>query len=193
MLIETLSTNLTPALATNYSTSSYPAIVSTLTTPEPNYASPNGVVDLSFNNNIQGNFSQNSVVVVPFGVGSNTNTFNVRVVGWKRVPSPNVSGPGSPNFDLWVPLDLVEMICTIATAQPGVAGTLVPATNFFCTTIVVVTGSTLVGEAPSENIVSPGNGQIAHFLVQLKGCQKLQFFFTTGGSATSCNCLWSLQ
>jgi hypothetical protein len=188
MLLETLSQNFSRARLVNQTSGSFVAKVPTITEPEgdANSATGSAIIDLSVTNSNPGMFAQNGVIVTPYGVGSDDQTFSIRVIGWRRHQDPTGVAPA-----LWVPVNLLEVQCTLCTVT-GAAGAVVDNTQNFVDIITVTTGSTLSGEAAAENIVSPANNTIAHFLVDLKGFQKLEFSFSTGGSVTSCNALVSL-
>ena len=188
MLLETLSTNLRLARQVNYTTNGYPTRIPQIAEPTGDAGTATGqaVIDLSISQGIPGQFTQNALKVVPFGIGSDTNTFSIWVIGWQRVIDP-----AGVLATLWIPTTLLIVQCAIDTTNPGIAGSVVSASNYFCDTITVTTGSTLSGEAAAENIISPTDSP-GHFLVDLKGCQKVELAFTTGGSATSANALVSL-
>lgn len=172
MLLETIYTPSRLALAANSNASSFTTLVPTKTEPTT------GVVQIG----TAGTpvcFTQNSLLVNPFGTGSDTNTLSVRVTGWRPV------GDGSVPT-LWVPTVLCEVQATLDGSSPGVAGTLVPNTCLFAKTLTLTTGNANV----SVELVSPAAaGEIAHFVLTAKGFQKFQFTFTTGSSATDCNAL----
>jgi hypothetical protein len=184
MLLETICERFRLARAVNCTNTSYTSIVPTITEPsgDAGTAGGNSVIDLGKG----GMLVQNGIKVVPFGAGSDTNTFSVRVWGWQKIKTSVIG-----NSDLWVPVNLGEFACTLSTPA-GVDNTPVPSTNVFCDTITVTVGSTLGGEAAGENIISPANDTTASFMVDLRGYDKVQLDFTTGSSATSCNALISL-
>jgi hypothetical protein len=83
----------------------------------------------------------------------------------------------------------------IASALPGIAGSDLGTTQFFCTTMTVTGGPLLVsaGTAPvSDDWFSiTGTAVGVGFLqVPTLGFPIMEVIFTTGGSATSCNALW---
>jgi hypothetical protein len=184
VLHETLCQDFRKARSVNQTSNGYVSKVPTLTEPAGDAATATGasVIDLA-NGAPQ---VQNALLIVPYGTGSDTNTFSCRVIGWKRVP-----GVQGTNHALWVPVTLLEIACTLSTPT-GVAGTPIVAAELFADTITVTKGSTLSGEAPSETLVSPADNTIAHCVVDVKGFTKVELSFTTGGSATDCNALVAL-
>jgi hypothetical protein len=189
VLLGTLSSSFRLAAATDQTNTSWATIVPTIT--EPGGAGSGATAAAVFSlTSKDGNYAQNGVKVVPFGTTSNNNTFSLRVYAWSFVRNLLVN---NASVDLWVPVNLLEVVCTLTSAMPGVTGSAISASHYFCQTITVTTGSTLSGEAAAENVVSPANGTIAHFVVDLKGFQKLQLDFSVnGGSATAMNALLSL-
>lgn len=126
--------------------------------------------------------SQNGVIIVPYGVATDNQTFSFRVIGWRVIGT-------NPSTWLWIPVVLGEFLCTADSTLVGVAGKEVVATELFCDTITLVTGNANI----SNDINSPADGEsIAHVVLDLKGFTKLQLSFETGSSATSCNALIAL-
>lgn len=134
----------------------------------------------------------NLVKLVPFGVGSDDNTFLMRVIGWHLVfdRGAEQSLYGAAVGDaMWDPVPLGEFTCTLCT-QIGVAQGVIGATNRFCDTITVVGTSGTNGI--DFGIYSPANNTQAHVVVDMKGSQKLEVIFDRNSSATSCNALASM-
>ncbi len=184
MQIETISMPYRKARSVSQTSNGYVAKIPTVTEPAGDAATATGasVIDLG----VGGVIAQNFLLIVPYGTGSDTNTFSLRVIGWRVLP-----GVQGTTKDLWVPVNLLELACTLTTAV-GIAGSPIGTGERFCDTITVTKGSTLSGEAPSENILSPANDTIGCALVDLKGFQKVELSFTTGSSATDCNALVAL-
>lgn len=156
------------ARATDATDTSFPSKVPTATEP-----SGDGVHDLGTDGLVQ-----NAVLLVPYGTGDDTDVFEVRVIGWRRLPK------GSSASDLWVPVPLCELACTLSTPT-GAANTPVGTTGKFCDTVTMNWGSTA-----GVTIVSPAENVIAHAVVDLRGFQKLEVIFdTTTGDPTGANLL----
>lgn len=125
---------------------------------------------------------QNGMKIFPYGVGSNNNTFNMRVIGWEVVDL------GLPT-ELWVPGILVEVQNTLSSNIPGLANRAVIATEFFADTM------TLVGTTGNANIsceiFSPADdANMAHLMLDIKGCALVEVTFSiSSGSTTSMNAL----
>jgi len=131
----------------------------------------------------------------PIATAGNDDTFDLRVLGWRRI------GSGGPGATLWFPSILGQFTCTLSTAV-GVAGAPVVATERFADTIVnhaTVTGAqgkttdTDSGGAASTGttvIYSPGNNLIGWVKMPIGGFEKLELLFdTTAAGTTAMNCL----
>ena len=127
--------------------------------------------------------TQNSLMLIPFGAGSNDNTFSLRVIGWTLVDEGN-----SEEF-IWVPVVLCELAVTLSSTPVGLANKVVNGSQLFADTITVTTGNANV----STEAVSPTGNVVAHAVVDVKGFELVEVTFTTGGSATSCNALVKKQ
>ena len=188
----TLAASLRKVRAVNYTTNGYPTLIPRTTEPGPATAGGPQIVDAgtatgqSIINlcNRKGGNAPNGVLLLPFGIGSNNNTFSMRVIGWRQV------GEDTPSTMLWIPVPLVEVQVTISSTQIGIAAKTIIATEMFGDTLTL-TGTTANANVGVE-LVSPANDTIAHLIVDLKGAQKLECIFTTGGSATDCNALFAL-
>lgn len=131
-----------------------------------------------------GQHAQNFIILCPYALGSDNNTFSLRVIGWRAI-GENVEGTM-----LWIPVPLVELACTISGTQIGVAGKTILNTEMFADTLTIA--GTTANAGVSVDVVSPANDTIAHATVDLSGFEKCEICFSTGGSATSCNALVSL-
>lgn len=168
------------ARSVNQTSASFVSKVPTTTEPKGDAGTATGASVIELSNN--GMCGPSAAKIVPFGTTTNDNTFNVRVIGWERLPYPS-------GLDLWVPTTLAEVTATLGTS-PGVDGTLVTSSNLFADTLVLVTGNANV----SMEIISPANDTIAHFIVSLKGSMKLELSFSiAGGTATDMNALVKLM
>lgn len=146
----------------NATDSSFAARLPTAT--EPTGA---GVLDLS-----QGTTeTAGGLLLLPFGTGSNNQTFDLRVVGWKKTP-----------LGLWVPVVLCEASCTLSSTLVGVAGYEAVAADYFADAITVNYGIGVVRQGL-------GDAQPATLEVDPAGCSKAEVLFDRTG-ATDCNALW---
>lgn len=189
-----LLTNARPwriARKVNQTSNGYVSKIPTTTEPVGDAGTATGaaVIDLTAPDTLGGLTSANRAMVHFFGAGSDTNTFSCRVIGWSCV----AQAPGGLALGgrpvLWVPTVLVEVQATLSV-QVGIAGSSALNTDRFADTIAL-TGTT-ANAGQGVEIVSPANDTIAHLVVDLKGAQKLEFSFTTGGSATDCNALYKV-
>ena len=116
-----------------------------------------------------------------FGLGADTTLGLVNVYGWE---STVIS---SSNVRLWFPTLLGSFSFELDSGMPGVLNSLVPATNYFATTITLIAGDSGV----SVEVISPGHGaDIAHVVMSTKGARYIEFKYGLDGSSTSLNGLW---
>lgn len=184
MLIETIYTPWRKARAVNQTSTSGITIATTLVEPSGDAGTATGHSVLEIGR--PASFTQNALLLQPYGVGSDTNTFSVDVWGWRPVAPCLNDGTG--RFT-WVPTLLCELACTLTSGATGVAGGAVLDTEYFCDTLTVTYGNANV----SVEIVSNANNLPAHAVVTAKGFQKFELSFFTGSSATSCNALVAFQ
>lgn len=167
MTIGTANNCCVVALATNATDNSFPSRIPTTTEP-----TGDGV--LSVPN--PGQVSPTNAMIVPFGVGSDNHTFDLRVIGWRKVT-------GSGLTSLWVPVVLGQFACTLSTAV-GVANTPVSASNRFADTI----SRTLGIENVADQVVSPAGASldnlVGHILMDVKGFSKIELNFDVGTAAS---------
>lgn len=193
--LHTLSTAFVKARQTNTTTNGFTDPVPTFTEPtgkgDAAAQTTFGVFDLVADPQLAADVAtaKNKVIIVPFGAGSDTNTFVMRVFGWRLAFDRDKAH--TLGTAVWIPVKLAEFTCTLSTpagpaAGPAGAGILAT-TDLLCDTIAIVgtSGNTNI----DLSITSPADNTIAHVVVDLKGSQKLELQFSTGGSATSCNAL----
>jgi hypothetical protein len=155
--------------ATNATDTSFASRVATTTTP-----ADDGVVSIAD----VGSTAPTWVCLVPYGSGGDGDTFDVRVVGWRKVST------------LWVPTILLQFTATMSTAV-GVASAAVTNSERFADTVgdpATGMGSVGVNCQPT----SPANNTPAHYLVDTRGCAKFEVLFdATAAGTTGMNCLWA--
>lgn len=165
--IYTSSQGFGKVLGTNSTDGSFTAKVATITEPvttalDAGYSGGTGVV------------SRNIAFIVPYGVGSATNTFDLRIYGWRKLKI------------LWVPIAILEVTCTLCTAV-GATGGEVTGSEKFCDTITLASAYSLLS---TIEVVSPGSNVPGHLKIDFAGSQKLDFIFANT-SSTSANALIS--
>lgn len=167
MIVETASTGMRKALATNSTASSFAAKIPTATEPTSDGVHTMGFGDSSCRSNL---------LVMPYAVASDNNTFSVQVWAWEFISQGDTR--------LWIPRLLCQVACTVDSTLVGVAGRAIVATEMFADTLSVSIGEENVNVAKC----SPADGNSAgHFMVDIQGAPKVEFVFSTGSSATSCN------
>lgn len=188
-MIQTRANPWRKARSVNETSNGYVSKIPTATEPVADAGTATGQASIDLTDPTVGGAAQNGVMFLPFGVGSDNNTFSLRVIGWSCCQTDR-RATVNPDTNLWIPVVLGEFLCTLSSTPVGVAGRFIVATELFADTIAVV-GST-ANNGVSCDVVSPANNTIASVFMDLRGSQKLEFQFTTGGSATSCNALFKL-
>lgn len=167
MLLDTRTLALRKAVATDATDSTFPARPFEIERPVRD-----GVHTLTFAKSA----GPNSILVMPYLTGDANDDFNLRILGWSICDDEKT----------WANVNLCEVTATAGTAT-GVAGGLVDASDLFADTIALVTGN----EDVTIDIVSPADNTTAHFAVDTKGSQLVEFIFNDGtGSPTGMNALW---
>ncbi len=163
------------ARTTNSTDASFPSRVPTMTEP-----TSDGVVSLC---QAVGGSVPKRAVVVPYGVGSDTNTFKMLILGWSRL--------AIESSYLWVPIALGAFTCTLTTVT-GVAGGDVLDTEKFCDTIAITAEPVETADVTNRGKIrrfSPADDTIAWLSVPLYTAEKLEFLFNLNSSSTSTNAL----
>jgi hypothetical protein len=185
----------------NYSTNGYPTRGSSLTSPalvtSGVTAQGDGIIPVGDSPGfpgatIGGIIAAKHLLLVPYGVGSNTNTFSMQILGWRKT---NLTG-SQTGQGLWIPVAICTLAVTLGTNVEGLAYSELGSTNLFATSITMTGGPLGVTSAftpTSEDfftIAPTGTIGAAWAKVPTFGFRYIEVVFTTGGSATSCNCLW---
>ncbi len=110
------------------------------------------------------------IQIIPFGTDANDETFDLRVWGWSKVHLT----------DLWIPQMLLDLSVTLG----NIAATAIGADHFLADTIVVNEGS---AETTSTDLLSTADDTPASVILNLRGCQLIEFDFDLTGAA-ACNC-----
>lgn len=134
-----------------------------------------------------GGLGQNGIECCFYGVGANNTTFSCRILGWSPLVTDRL-GVVSPDTNLWIPVVLVEVACTLSSTPIGLAGKAIVATELFVDTMTITSNTANAGV--DVDVVSPANDTIARLMLDVQGHMAVEFQFTTGGSATSCNGLY---
>jgi hypothetical protein len=204
MLLETLSTALRKVRQINSTDASFPSRVPRLAWSNEVDNQPSGkgdsaaqatasaVIDLTAKSSFpdrgpSNGLAQNKVKIIPFGTGSDTNTFKMRLIGWE-IAYERDSGEDIRTA-IWIPTTLAEFTCTLST-PPGLAGTVVDGNQLFADTIAL--DGTSGNDDIDISITPPADNTIAHVVVDLKAAQKLEIIFDRNSSASSCNALYKL-
>lgn len=119
------------------------------------------------------------ISVRPYGRGSDNDTMKIRVYGWNELSE------GDRTAAQFEEALLAEVLCTLS-AKTGVVGGIVGTSDRYADTLVASYANAGVG----IDVVSPANDLAAHFALDLKGAQFVEFTFDRNSSATQCNALW---
>lgn len=150
------------------------------TNPSDSTTPPSG--DGVFQFGAGGSVASNGMMIVPFGTDTDAQTFLLGAFGWKTVIG-SVSGA----VKSYTAVMLASFVCTISTALPGLAGTNVTATDYYCDIITLGVGNANI----SNEIISPTTDVKASLLLDCKGCDYIQLKILRNASAVSGNALVS--
>ena len=125
-----------------------------------------------------------SVMIWPYGIGSDNNTMLMRVIAWYRC------NEHVPATLIWRPVILAAYTCTLSTSV-GIAGAIQLDTERDADTIAII--GTVGNANVSMEIISPANNTPGHVVVSIKGAHKLQINFDDNSSATSMNAWYALS
>lgn len=124
----------------------------------------------------QNGFGANCVKFMPFGIGADGNTFDMRVIGWLKTADTPVT---------WIPTVIGQFACTVSSTLTGLAGGSVLNTEYFADTIAPTYGSSV-----GIDVVSPANDVNALIAIDLRGFELVEVQFDVG-TITSANALYS--
>lgn len=147
-----------------------------------------GASVIRLTNELFGGQSQSGVELLFYGVGADNTTFSARVIGWSPMVSDRLVEV-TPETQIWIPVVLAELACTLSAVPIGLANKAIVATELFVDTITLV-GTTAVAGIDC-NITSPANDTIARVYLDMWGHTELEVTFDMTG-ATSGNCLLRL-
>jgi hypothetical protein len=150
----------TVAQATNSTDASFPSLIPTTT--QPAASSTRCVITWA---------NRSSLLVMPYGVGSDNGTLKVRVTGWQK------------NGSLWLPILLADVTGTMSTIV-GISGQVPADTARLCDTLVLAQGIALITSSAADN------ASVAAFEVGIDGFDLVEITFNRNGSATSVNALY---
>lgn len=173
----------------NYTANGYPTRIPKIARPDQVTAQVTSAGDGVVTCGLLGSITAQRLLLIPIGVGSATNTFGMKILGW------SMTNLGIPNVQpLWIPEELVTYAVVLGSAA-GVTGAELTSATLFATTITSTGGPTFITSgAPPVSLdwfqISPGSNAIGIIMQPTFGHRFIEVVFTTGGSATSCNCLY---
>lgn len=130
-----------------------------------------------------------AIDIFPYGLGSNNDTFSLRLIGWRRYPTPIAD-----DRILMIPFLLCELGCTIS-AFVGAAGFPILNTERFADTLTIVSEPTYTADVTRTGgieLFSPANDTPAYARVPLRGAEAIEFDFDQTLNTPTMNALYSL-
>jgi hypothetical protein len=144
-------------------------------TKHPTGTEPTGDAVIDLNSYGEAREVQESLFLIPFGAGADNTTYDMRVIGWRKV--------GTGDSTLWVPQLICELSVTLGGIV-GVANKLLGTSDRFADTLALNTGIAVLYQGDAD-------AQPALAEVDTMGCAKVEIIWDMTG-ATSGNCLWAL-
>lgn len=159
--------------SSNSTSASFPSKIPTTTQP-----TGGGVWDFTGTISPDGLLIPSTILVVPYGTGTDNATFKMRLIGWRNLIDATLT-------TIWVPVVLAQYTCTLS-ATVGVASAALIATERMVDTL------TADAMNPSGGVedVSPTNDLVSHFVADIKGFPIIEATFDMNSSATAANALW---
>lgn len=120
----------------------------------------------------------NAMNVLPFGAGSDTQTFSMRVIGYSKHQT-------SASAKQWVPHIICQLACTLCPQTGATATTKPTSSELICDTITITNGT------KSAVVDTQFADTAAIAVVDITGYEYIDFTFDMTG-ATSGNCLYQM-
>lgn len=137
------------------------------------------------NDSDDGDTYPNAIQWMPFGAGSDTNTFLVRWLAWNGTITKAASTSPPETWE-WDWFKHSEWTCTLTTATGASGGSIVGSGNRFCDTIAIVTNA---GDTDTYSVLSPQDDTPGMVTMDFLGVPMLEPQFQVV-SATSGNLLY---
>jgi hypothetical protein len=116
---------------------------------------------------------RDNLLLMPFGVGSNNNTFKLRVTGWSYTGA------------IYLPTVLFDCTCTLTSSITGVAGQVPVNTAYMCDGIAAGNGIGTILASPADDT------GVASLVVPVGNFQYVEVQFIINASVTSCNAMYA--
>jgi hypothetical protein len=184
VVIDTRSAEMYSAWSTNQTTVGTAVVNPVDTQAKPNLVRGNGFIPMGEG----GDMTSPGLFIIPYGIGSVTNTFLMAVFG-----VDSMKGGPPPTVSTWTSWLIASFTCTLAanaTNMSAIAGApnfTTGSTTTYCDTIAVLSGNANVS---CEAISPAGLSVKALVTVDVKGAKLVNILFWMNGSATSANALW---
>lgn len=152
---------------------SFATKIDTLTKP-----SGTNVLDLS-NGLDLATVVDNNLLIHPFGIGADNDTFDFRVWGWATIFDKSLN---EAKRKLWHPILLAGFSVTLNSSQPGIVGAPVINTEYYADTITL---RATEGTANVSNEIVSAPGVSAYVVLDARGFYLIEFEFDMTGTSTS--------
>ncbi len=180
----------------NATNTSYPSKITTAAEPAADGGSATGSAAIQL-------AAQGSGGIVPcrcrvsfYGEGADNDTFEARVIGWRRGGTPAAGDV------VWTPIPLAQFTCTLSThVGVGTVGFVKAAERFVDTLALSTTGIAVAEPSFTSDVTrqgdiklfSPANQFIAWAEFDTQACEKIEFVYDLTGTSTGANALYSLK
>lgn len=114
--------------------------------------------------------------VTPFGGDANNDVINVKVQGWNSAPATGYT-------TLYESHEVCEVSCTLSSALPGIAGTVVVATEFHCDTLSLTKGTAVLHQGTADI-------DVAWFECDVSSYEYVEVLYSKGAGGDQMNCLY---
>lgn len=160
--------------SSNDSSTAFATIIPTLTDPRNDSDSANVVEYPSSKEGVVAD----RIKVIPFGAGSDTDTFDMRLWAWDFLKETGTLG------GIWIPTLLCDVSLALSTPV-GIASHKPVNTDRFVDSVTINHGDDNV----NIRELSSAENLISYFVIDMEGAELLQFDFDMTG-ATNGNCLY---
>lgn len=167
VIVGSLVTPEVKGLSANSTANAWSALSDTRTEPPVGYGATRTVID----NGVTLASDLTALRVTPYGGNDNNDQLSVKVVGWNRlVPLPQQGNV------IWRPRLICQVLCTLSSSLPGLAGGDVLSTEYYADTISLTTGVALIYQGTADT-------DVAWFLCDVSGYERVEVLgkLETGG------------
>lgn len=162
-------------LAANSANAAFTAAQSKATITEPAASATRTIIGTG----LAGGYKQGvTIKVKPFGRSADNNTIKIKVQGWSRVQEIT----GAPSVE-WVSSIVAEVLATLSSSLPGIAGMAVTDSDLFADTLATTNGFAILHQGAS-------NVDSAFFECDVTSYEYVEILYALG-TGSEANCLWN--